>query len=332
MAQVNGDNTQHCSLCSLWAKGSEGESGRSMKDLVVKVVELEARLVSQQAEMDTKNKRIQSLEEQIATQDLQATVAATQSPLPDNEPLSEAGVATNDISIVDKVQKWLFLEGGDLRDVPSLLSEYCNLLRNEMGLPLDRFYVAGMMLPPEVSAHVWKWESDKPQVVEQHEVPHEVVTSNPDEPFGILMEGRAMEYRMNAAEKCECGRLDNVFVNPAAQKIARGKECYRCSWFDKGNYQDYLALPMYHQGEFKGAMAWSSKAKGGFTAGHIESFSKSLAALSTVLRCHTNEIVMSTLMGRLQDQVDKRTLELATANEQIRKHSQTQLRHFAMMR
>jgi hypothetical protein len=132
------------------------------------------------------------------------------------------------------------------------------------------------------------------------------------------MNGLAMEYRVNTAEKCDCGGVK--------------KECYRCGWFAKGGYQDYYALPMHHRGEFKGAMAWSSKAEGGFTAGHIESLSKSLTALATVLRCHVNEIVMSTLMERLQDQVDKRTKELATANEQIRKHSRTQLQHFAMMR
>ena len=328
MAQVNGDDTSHCSLCSRW--GVRSESGCSIRDLVAKVAELEARLVSQQAETDTKNKRIQYLEEQIAAQSFQdlqeAAVAATQSSVPVNEPLPENKLATtalptanNDMSIADKVQSWLFgSEGGDLRDVPSLLTEYSNFMRNEMGVKLDRLFVAGVMLTPEFTSYVWKWESHEPHVVEQHEVPHEIVTSNPDEPFNILMDGRAMDYRMNAAEKCDCGGAT--------------KECYRCSWFDKGNYQDYYALPMYHRGEFKGAMAWSSKAKGGFTTGHIESFSKSLAALSTVLRCHTNEIVMSTLMGRLQEQVDKRTLELATANEQIRKHSQTQLRHFAMMR
>jgi hypothetical protein len=330
MAQVNGDDgddTPHCPFCSQW--GVRSESGRSMRDLVTKVAELEARLASQQAETDTKNKRIQYLEEQIASQRSQglqeAVVAATQSCVPVNEPLPEdistitaLPTANNDISIADKVQKWLFVEGGDLRDVPSLLTEYCNFLRNEIGVNLDRLFVAGVMFTPEFTSYVWKWESDTPHVVEQHEVPHEVVTSNPNEPFNILMDGHAMDYRMNAAEKCDCGGMK--------------KECYRCSWFDKGNYQDYYALPMYHRGEFKGAMAWSSKAKGGFTAGHIESFSKSMAALSTVMRCHTNEIVMSILMGRLQDQVDKRTLELATANERIRKHSQTQLQHFAMMR
>ncbi len=199
--------------------------------------------------------------------------------------------------IVDQIQRWLFLEGGNLRDVQSLLTEYCNFCRTNCDLPhLDRLYVAGMMLPPEVSAYVWKWENGKE--FQQREVPHsafEKPNFNPDEPFSFLMEGRAMEYRMNASSKIPSG----------------------CEWFTEGKYQDYLALPIYHRGEYVGAMAWATKSPSGFSSRDIQIFYESLAALSTVLRLHTNDIVMTTLQERLAEHLKAQTRDLAEANNRL---------------
>ncbi|CAB9514169.1 sensor kinase/phosphatase LuxQ [Seminavis robusta] len=329
------NSTCHTSLlsdsdsCSTFAIPISQESS-TMTALHTRIAGLEAQLALQRTENDIKDSEIRSLRTQLAAFGLANDDPAlveddchssntTGSSSPNGPDKEEDEI----LSIVDQVQKWLFLEGGHLRDVPSLLTQYCLFLRHEMGIPLDRLFVAGMMMPPEVSAYVWKWEAGSPNTVDQHEVPHEAFEKpsyNPNEPFAVLMEGRAMEYRMSS-------------TSTPPDEVPPG-----CAWFTQENYQDYYALPMYHRGEFKGALAWSSKQPAGFTEHHIESFQQSLAALSTVLRCHTNEIVMSTLMGRLQDQVDKRTQELAMANqqlaeanEQIKQNSQQQLRHFAMM-
>lgn len=63
-----------------------------------------------------------------------------------------------------------------------------------------------------------------------------------------------------------------------------------------------------------------------------------MSALSTIIRTHTNDLVMSHLVGRLRDEVDERTEQLAKANQNLAQanrrivhQSQAQLRHFAMM-
>lgn len=222
--------------------------------------------------------------------------------------------------VVDKIQQWLFLEGGNLRDVPSLITEYCLFCRDVIGIPLDRIFIAGMMLHKTMSAYVWKWEVD--EEFEQHEVPRHLFEKpnyNPNEPFAVLMEGKAMSYRMSAQD-------DDDNIPPG------------CSWFRRDGYQDYLALPIYHQGEFKGAMAWCSKSATGFSNHHVAVFTESLAALSTVLRLHTNDLVMTTVTTQLEREVAARTKDLATANQdlatanhQLKQQSQAQLRHFSMM-
>jgi len=222
------------------------------------------------------------------------------------------------VNVVSEIQRWLFLEGGNLRDVEGLITQYCLFCRS-VGMPLDRLFIAGMMLHPNVSAYVWKWEDGCN--FNEHEVPHsafEKPNYNPNEPFAVLMEGRAMEYRMSPL---------------SGDEIPPG-----CAWFTKNNYQDYFALPIYHQGQFKGAMAWCTKDLEGFSKENIEVFHQSLAALSTVLRLHTNDLVMKTLVGRLEQDVQHQTEELQKANsrleeanKQVLSQSRAQLQHFAMM-
>ncbi|KAG7342663.1 multi-sensor hybrid histidine kinase [Nitzschia inconspicua] len=240
---------------------------------------------------------------------------------------TSATTATNNIlgssgvcDIVGHIQRWLFLEGGYLRDVPSLLTEYCNFCRTHCDLPhLDRLFVAGMMLPPQMSAYIWQWEHGKDFV--EKEIPHsafEEPNYDPDEPLSILMEGRAMEYRIKAHQK---------------QTISSG-----CAWFTEENYQDYLALPIYFRGEFVGAMAWATKNPCGFSDQDIHVFYESLGAMSTVLRIHTNDIVMNTLQERLDEHIKIQIRDLAEANHRlavsnarVMKQAQDQLKHFAMM-
>ncbi|KAG7371767.1 multi-sensor hybrid histidine kinase [Nitzschia inconspicua] len=233
-----------------------------------------------------------------------------------NNFLGSSGVC----DVVGHIQRWLFLEGGYLRDVPSLLTEYCNFCRSHCDLPhLDRLFVAGMMLPPQISAYVWQWEHGKDFV--EKEIPHsafEQPNYDPDEPLSILMAGRAMEYRMKAHQK---------------EPIPSG-----CAWFTEENYQDYLALPIYYRGDFVGAMAWATKNPCGFSDQDIHVFYESLGALSTVLRIHTNDIVMNTLQERLDEHIKVQIRDLADANHRlavsnarVMKQAQDQLKHFAMM-
>lgn len=112
-----------------------------------------------------------------------------------------------------------------------------------------------------------------------------------------------------------------------------------CDWFRRDGYRDYLALPIIQDGEFKGAVAWSTKAKDGFGEPQIQGFRESLTALSAVLRLYTNYIVLRTLTNRLEDGFQVRTAELQTANAQLEKatneiaeQAQRQLQPFAMMR
>jgi signal transduction histidine kinase/CheY-like chemotaxis protein len=219
---------------------------------------------------------------------------------------------------VEEIQRWLFMEGGHMKDVEEMVSEYSVHVR-KLGIPLDRLFIGGLMLHPQVSAYVWKWEVDKS--FDGHEISRkdfeETKKQYTDEPFTVLMEGRAASVRMRSTD----------------EQIPKD-----CTWFRKEGYQDYLALPMLYRGDFIGGMAWSTKNASGFCPEEIEFFQRSLAALTTVMRLHTNDLVMKTLVGRLEDEVSDRTRELAAANHSLEKvntrvlkQSAAQLKHFAMM-
>jgi len=302
--------------------GSSAMETRTTADWKHEVEEFRQRLRHSEAENKRKDAIIESLQAKILkegellvrTENLQQTI---------NEVFRRRddpvlGAPENKVrDIVDAIQQWLFLEGGNLRDVESLITQYCIFCRS-IGIPVDRVFIAGMMLHPNVSAYVWKWEIG--EEFNEHEVPSSAFVKpnyNPEEPFALLMEGRAFDYRMNA-------KSDN---------IPKG-----CAWFRESKYQDYFALPIYHQGEFKGAMAWSTRSNEGWSKEHIQIFEHSLAALSTVLRLHTNEIVLATLVGRLEEEVNLQTQELAAtnasleeANQRIILQSQAQLKNFAIM-
>jgi signal transduction histidine kinase/CheY-like chemotaxis protein len=216
---------------------------------------------------------------------------------------------------VEEIQRWLFLEGGHMKDVEEMVTEYCVHVR-KMGIPLDRLFIGGLMLHSEVSAYVWKWEVGFD--FDGHEIPRKdferkKVLFSADEPFTVLMDGRASSVRMRSTD----------------EQIPRD-----CQWFQREGYQDYLALPIMYRGDFIGGMAWSTKSENGFCEKEIEFFEKSLAALTTVMRLHTNDLVMKTLIGRLEN--DSRELaasnqSLEKANKRVLKQSAAQLKHFAMM-
>lgn len=220
---------------------------------------------------------------------------------------------------VEEIQRWLFMEGGHLMGVEEMVAAYCSHVRSKLGVPVDRLFIGGLMLHPQLSAYVWKWEHG--QDFDGHEIPRDIFEKkksmfSPDEPFIVLMDGRAEMVRMQARD----------------EHIPKD-----CEWFQRDGYQDYIALPLQYRGKFVGAIGWSTKTPGGFTDKDVQFFERSLAALSTVMRLHTNDLVMKTLMGRLEDEVAERTQELEkansrleAANKRVLEQSANQLFHFAM--
>jgi signal transduction histidine kinase/ActR/RegA family two-component response regulator len=256
------------------------------------------------------------IHENPSSAESQATAQhSAENPSHQEEPAADPHTSFSVRDSVEEIQRWLFLEGGHMKDVEEMVSEYCVHVR-KMGIPLDRLFIGGLMLHPEVSAYVWRWEVGHD--FDGHEIPRKdferkKTLFSPDEPFTVLMDGRASSVRMRSTD----------------EKIPRD-----CQWFQKEGYQDYLALPIVYRGDFVGGMAWSTKNANGFCEKEIEFFHKSLAALTTVMRLHTNDLVMKTLIGRLKE--DSRDLaasnqSLELANKRVLKQSAAQLKHFAMM-
>eukprot|EP00978_Attheya_sp_CCMP212_P045188 scaffold336733_cov48-Attheya_sp.AAC.1 len=191
--------------------GSSATKTRTTADWNDEVEEFRKRLRHSEAENKRKDAIIESLQAQILkegewlarTENLQRTINEVfrrreNSARPTNE--SDEGSLSSPRKvrdIVDENQRWLFLEGGNLRDVESLITQYCIFCRS-IGIPLDRVFIGGLLLHPSLSSYVWKWEDEE---FIEHEVPSSVFVKpnyNPEEPFNVLMEGRAIDYRMNA--------------------------------------------------------------------------------------------------------------------------------------
>lgn len=226
---------------------------------------------------------------------------------------------------VEEIHRWLLVDGGSLKDIPTLLGEYAALL-NRMGIPVARLF-CGFKPHPKINALAYKWEEPMEEggspLIFSREIPKEkyvMMNSNPKEPLSEL-----------ASQKTDCVRVTASADD--AELTERGLD-----WFRSGNYQDYIALPMFHRGEYKGGMAWSTKRLDGFSEEDVRILRQSWEALSTVIRLHSNDIVLLTLMGRLEAQVADRTAALAKANQELNKVSrqiaaqaQRQLQHFAMV-
>lgn len=242
--------------------------------------------------------------------------------LSSGEPLSPTGgkelgnSAVRDI--VEQTHRWLFLEGAKLHSIEALLTEYSKFCRN-LRLPLDRMTAGGLLVHhPRVSAYCWKWEFG--ETFSEDEVPSSVFENADevcDEPFHILMKRKQDFIRIRAGDD----------LPPDS-----------CTWFFGRKYQDYYALPIFHQGVFMGAFGWGTRSKRGFSDEHIQIFEESVDALSTLLRSLTNDRVLATLTTHVKMEVSSQTNELARANKslaeankQILRQSELQLRNFAMM-
>lgn len=222
---------------------------------------------------------------------------------------------------VDQVHRWLFVEGGHFEDVEALMTNYCEFLRHTLSVPVDRLYYGGVGLHPKLTAYLWKWELNEEFVM--REMPQEIFERrnelfSPDEPFCVLEQGRADSVRIVAKQEN---------IPPDTNK-----------WFVGGGYRDYYALPDIHRNQSKGAMAWATKHPSGFTQDHIAFFEWTMPALTTVMRLHTNDLVLRTLTERMEREIQERTLELAQANDdlalanaQLEQHQTKQLEHFACM-
>jgi signal transduction histidine kinase len=93
---------------------------------------------------------------------------------------------------------------------------------------------------------------------------------------------------------------------------------------------DYFALPDIYRNESKGSLAWATKDENGFVDEHIAFFELTLPALTTVLRTHTNDLVLLTLTHRTQELVEANQ-KLMRAMDQLAIQSQKQREHFACM-
>jgi hypothetical protein len=223
---------------------------------------------------------------------------------------------------VDRVHRWLFVEGGHYEDVQQLLENYSEFIRNQLQIPVDRIYFGSVGLHPKLTAYIWKWEHG--QEFFFSEMPAEIFERrneifSPDEPFCILEQGRADFVRIKSTD---------TDIKPTDMS----------KWFLSEKYHDYYALPDIHRNQSKGAVAWASKSTEGFSDDHILFFERTMPALCTVMRVHTNDLVLNTLTERMEREIEERTLELAHANEDLAEandqleHNQTkQLEHFACM-
>ncbi|KAL3914747.1 MAG: hypothetical protein SGILL_005974, partial [Bacillariaceae sp.] len=162
-----------------------------------------------------------------------------------------------------------------------------------------------------------------PDDFEHREMPQEVFERrtelfSPDEPFCVLEQGRAEFIRIKDTDE---------YIPPDTEK-----------WFRSGGYKDYFALPDIHRGQSKGGLAWSTKRPEGFSDDDLQFFRLTQPALTTIMRLHTNDLVLKTLTERMEKEIEDRTTELATANQQlaqanthISQQSSKQLEHFASM-
>ena len=201
------------------------------------------------------------------------------------------------------------------------MTQYAMYVREEFGIPLDRLYYGGIGLHPKLTAYLWRWESG--QEFDHREMPQEVFERrnelfSPDEPFCVFEQGRAEYIRFKDTDP---------YIPPDTEK-----------WFRSGGYKDYFALPDIHRGFFKGGLAWSTKNPDGFSDDDIQFFQLTHSALTTIMRLHTNDLVLRTLTDRMEKEIEDRTAELATANQkleqasvEITKQSAKQLEHFASM-
>lgn len=214
---------------------------------------------------------------------------------------------------IEEMHKWFFLRGGHSLSIKEFISQYSVYMREVLGIPVDRVFLGCIAVNPKVSVYTWKWQNE--QEVRERELPQEQWDKRrvifKDTPLLLFCDGRANRIRMKAS------------LNPPVPED--------CKWFQEEGYEDYYALPLYHQGELVGAMTWSTKKDKGFSQKHLEFFARHLHALTTFVRLHTNEIVLATLANKMEEEVNQRTAELAKANRRIMVQSAAQLKNFACM-
>ena len=217
--------------------------------------------------------------------------------------------------VVEEIHRWLFVEGGYFENVEALMTNYCMLLRTKYSIPIDRLYYGGVGLHPRLTAYLWKWEYNEKFTF--REMPEHIFKNrndlfSPDEPFCLLEQGRAKFVRIkNSSSK----------IPPDVSK-----------WFVPQQYTDYYALPDIHRNQSKGGIAWATKnPNDGFHPHHIEIFQKTFKALTTVMRLHTNDLVLNTLTARYEQEIQERTKELKIVNDRLEAQQRQQLQHFACM-
>ena len=218
---------------------------------------------------------------------------------------------------IEEIQRFLFMEARHVIDAQSMMEAYSTKLI-QLGIPIDRFFVGGVVDHPKALAYAWKWQ--KSGGFQEHRVPRNIFDKLKDsnEPFALLYHGKTSKVRI---------RKDEVDEIP-----------YDSQWFVDEGYVDYLALPMTFKGRFLGGIAHATKHSDGFTDEQIKVFNELQNELSTVMAHHIHDKAMTYLTKVLEEEVADRTKELAItnktleeANSRIIRQSKAQLRHFAMM-
>lgn len=270
---------------------------------------------NEEMEHEIVNDFVQSRTKQASSSE--ACVVDLVSSLKPEEPTARPpSIGAHQVSVSDLVSELhrrLLVEESDHPDVESLISSFVGCCFS-FGIPVDRLVIFNTASHPKLSSYLWKWELGK-------RFREKEVTSDthykPDEPVVQLMEGKVTEFR----------RRGGVQDTLSSSK-----------WLIDQDFQDYFALPIVHRGEPRGAIAWSTKSALGFNEDHIDVFRKSMIVFSPVLRCYTNEAIISSFLTRFEADVREQTMALSAANKclaeanaKIVRQAESQLRNFAMM-
>ena len=216
---------------------------------------------------------------------------------------------------IEEMQRFLFLEARHISDPITMLDAYIKKLL-VLGIPLDRFFVGGFVEHPKAVAYNWKWTKTDGWI--ERRVPKTVLDTlkETNEPFCLMYHGKAKRIRILPGEGVP----------------------YDSQWYEDEDYQDYLALEITYRNKFMGGVAWATKQLGGFTSDHLKVLEELQPDFATVIAHHIHDTGYLYLSSVLDEEVEERTKELAVANKRLEeanrrvvRHSQNQLRHFAMM-
>ena len=264
----------------------------------------------------------------------------------------------NGIDIEEVLREYLYMEATRIENASLMVSQYSSKL-NELGIPVDRFFIGGIVPHHKAMAYDYKWE--------KNETDNDNNGNDYDKVVGVT--GTIQERRIPRHVMDNLHNIKQPIALMFCNKVPRGSSIrfgygegykYDSTWFDTQHYTDYLCLPMIKNNNqstttttittaereqeqqqrhlFMGGVAVATKSPGGFTKEQVQILHNVQNDFTTVFAHHVHEVGYKLLVNELEDEVMSRTrdLELANSNlEQANKHitrqSQSRLEHFAMM-